>query len=97
MNLLYILVLKDNQTSGDDGGYQTSKVPPMIASAMQLWQIHLGVRTILILPQDDAEMLVSMFPTKLERLQKTSPKEVKEGSPDSEDRTWGKQSCLGLA
>ena len=66
----------------------------MIASAMQLWQIHLGVRTILILPQDDAEMFVSMFPTKLERLQKTSPKEVKEGSPDSEDRTWRKQSCL---
>ena len=97
MELLYILVLKDNQPSGDDGGYQTSKVPPMIASAMQLWQIHLGVRTLLILPQDAADMFVSMFPTKLERLQKRSPKEVKEGSPDPEDRTWGKQSCLGLA
>ena len=66
----------------------------MIASAMQPWQIHLGARTILILPQDDAEMFVSMFSTKLEQLQKTSPKEVKEGSPDSEDRTWSKQSCL---
>ena len=63
MNLLYILVLKDNQTSGDDGGYQTSKVPPMIASAMQLWQLHLGVRTLLILPQDAADMFVNMFPT----------------------------------
>ena len=54
----------------------------MIASAMQPWQIHLGARTILILPQDDAEMFVSVFSTKLEQLLKTSPKEVKEGSPD---------------
>ena len=96
MNLLYILVLKDNQPSGDDGGHQTSKVPPMIASAMQLWQVHLGVRTILILPQDDAEMFVSMFSTKLEQLLKTSPKEVKKGSPDSQDRIWEKESCLHL-
>ena len=68
----------------------------MIASAMQPWQIHLGARTILILPQDDAEMFVSMFSTKLEQLLKTSPKEVKKGSPDAQDRIWEKESCLGL-
>ena len=68
----------------------------MIASAMQPWQIHLGARTILILPQDDAEMFVSVFSTKLEQLLKTSPKEVKKGSPDSQDGIWDKESCLHL-
>ena len=65
----------------------------MIASAMQPWQIHLGARTILILPQDDAEMFVSMFSTKLEQLLKTS---LKKGSPDSQDGIWDKESCLHL-
>ena len=68
----------------------------MIASAMQPWQIHLETRTILVLPQDVAEMFVSMFSTKLEQLQKTSPKEVKEGSPDSQDGIWEKESGLQL-
>ena len=63
---------------------------------MQPWQIHLGVRTILVLPQDVAEMFVSMFSTKLEQLLNSSPKEVKKGSPDTQDRIWEKESCLGL-
>ena len=49
-------------------GYQASKVPPMIASAMKPWQIYLGVRMILILPQDVANMFVHMFSSKLEQL-----------------------------
>ena len=61
---------------------------------MQPWQIHLGVRTILILPQDDADLFVSMFSIKLEQLQMPSPKEVKKGSPGPQNGTWGKQSCL---
>ena len=56
------------------GGLQTSKEAPMIASAMQPWQIHLGARISLILHQDDAVMFVNIFPTKLEQLLKTSPK-----------------------
>ena len=54
------------------GGLQTSKETPMIASAMQLWQIHLGARISLILHQDDAVMFVNIVPTKLEQLLKTS-------------------------
>ena len=77
-------------------GTPSFKVAPMIASAMQPWQIHLGARTILILHQDDAVMLVSIFSTKLEQLLKTSPKEVKKGSPDSQDGIWDKESCLHL-
>ena len=56
------------------GGLQTSKEAPMIASAMQPWQIHLGARISLILHQDDAVMFVNIFPTKLEQLLNTSPK-----------------------
>ena len=56
-------------------GTPSFKVAPMIASAMEPWQIHLGARTILILHQDDAVMFVNMFSTKLEQLLKTSPKE----------------------
>ena len=51
---------------------------------------------ILILPQDVADLFVSMFSAKLEQLQMPSSKEVKEGSPGPQDGTWGKQSCLGL-
>ena len=68
----------------------------MIASAMKPWQIYLGVRMILILPQDVADLFVSMFSAKLEQLQMPSSKEVKEGSPGPQDGTWGKQSCLSL-
>ena len=64
---------KDSQPSGDAWGLQTSKEAPMIASAMQPWQIHLGARISLILHQDDAVMFVNIFPTKLEQLLKTSP------------------------
>ena len=51
---------------------------------------------ILILPQDVADLFVSMFSSKLEQLQMPSSKEVKEGSPGPQDGTWGKQSCLSL-
>ena len=57
------------------GGLQTSKETPMIASAMQLWQIHLGVGISLIPHQDVAEMFVNMVPIKLEQLLKTSSEE----------------------
>ena len=63
---------KDSQPSGDAWGLQTSKEAPMIASAMQPWQIHLGARISLILHQDDAVMFVNIVPTKLEQLLKTS-------------------------
>ena len=65
---------KDSQPSGDELGLQSSKVAPMLASAIQPWQTHLGARTSLILHQDDAVMYVNIFPTKLEQLLNTSPK-----------------------
>ena len=76
------------------GGMQTSKETPMIASAMQPWQIHLGARISLILHQDDAVMFVNIVPTKLEQLLKTSPKEEVPTGP--QDGTWGEESCLYL-
>ena len=54
---------KDSQPSGDAWGMQSSKEAPMIASAMQPWQIHLGARTILILHQDDAVMFLNCVKT----------------------------------
>ena len=63
---------KESRPSGDAGGLQTSSDAPMIASATQPWQIHLGARTILILHQDDAVMHVNVFSTKLEQLLNTS-------------------------
>ena len=85
---------KASQPSGDAWGLQTSKEAPMIASAMQPWQIHLGARISLILHQDDAVMFVNIVPTKLEQLLKRSPKE---GVPtDPQDGIWGKESCLNL-
>ena len=70
-----ILVLKPASHQEMLGGLQTSKETPMIASALQLWQIHLGVRISLILHQDVAEMFVNMVPIKLEQLLKTSSEE----------------------
>ena len=72
-------------------GTLSFKVAPMIASAMQPWQIHLGARTILILHQDDAVMFVNMFSTKLEQLLKTSPKK---GSRRSTRRDLGQRVLL---
>ena len=66
----------------------------MIASAKQPWQIHLGARISLILPQDDAVMFVNIVPTKLEQLLKTSPKE--EVPTGSQHGTWGEESCWYL-
>ena len=54
---------KASQPSGDAWGMQTSKDAPMIASATQPWQIHLGARTILILHQDDAVMFLNCVKT----------------------------------
>ena len=65
---------KDSQPSGDAWGLQSSKDAPMLASAIQPWQTHLGARTSLILHQDDAVMHVNIFSTKLEQLLNTSPK-----------------------
>ena len=65
---------KDSQPSGDEWGLQSSKVAPMLASAMQPWQTHLGARTSLILHQDDAVMYVNIVPTKLEQLLNRSAK-----------------------
>ena len=68
----------------------------VIASAMQPWQIYLGARTIHILHQDVAVMLVSIFSIKLEQLQKRLPKELKKGSPDADDEIWDEESSLHL-
>ena len=94
---MYILVLKRTASNQEMMGDTTlQKDAPMIASAMQPWQIYLGARTIHILHQDVAVMLVSIFSIKLEQLQKRLPKELKKGSPDADDEIWDEESCLHL-
>ena len=76
------------------GGLQTSKETPMIASAMQLWQIHLGVGISLIPHQDVAEMFVNMVPKKAE----AAAKDIIRGGELQVHKmgSVARESCLGL-